>query len=83
MSPSPTQPTAITTFVLRFWREWTGTETRWRGRIEHVESGQRTDFLTVDQMLAFLQQMGVTCARLADSDRPEPLPRPRHTRDEP
>ncbi len=80
---SSTETTATTVFVVRFWREWTGAEMRWRGRIEHVPSGQRQDFLTVEQMLAFLQQMDVTCARLADSDRPEPPPPPHHTSDEP
>ena len=64
MNPLPAEPTMTTTFVLRFWREWTGTEARWRGRIEHVPSGQRRDFLCLDQMLGFLQGMGVTMAHL-------------------
>lgn len=80
---SPTETTATIVFIVRFWREQAGVESRWRGRIEHVESGQRADFLTIDQMLAFLQRMGVTCVRLADSDRPEPPAQPRHTRNEP
>ena len=66
MSPA-TQNTTITTFVVRFWREWTGAEARWRGRIEHVQSGQRMDFLYPDDMLRFLRQMGVTFGQLTDS----------------
>ena len=54
------ETTATTTFVVRFWREWSGAEARWRGRIEHVQSGQRADFLYLDDMLRFLRQMGVT-----------------------
>lgn len=61
--------TATTTFVVRFWREWTGTESRWRGRIEHVQSGQRADFLRLDDMLDFLQRMGVAIAQPTDDER--------------
>jgi hypothetical protein len=59
--------TAMTTFIVRFWREWTGAEARWRGRIEHVQSGQRAEFLHLDDMLRFLRQMGVTFGQLTDS----------------
>ena len=68
MSRPSAETTSTTTFVLRFWREWTGTESRWRGRIEHVQSGRRADFLHLDDMLDFLQQTGVAFARLADDD---------------
>jgi len=68
MGPT-TQNITITTFIVRFWREWTGAEARWRGRIEHVQSGQRQDFLYLDDMLGFLQQMGVTFAQPTDGDR--------------
>ena len=61
---SPSE-TATTTFVLRFWREWSGDAMRWRGRIEHVQSGQRRDFLCLDEMLRFLQQGGVIMERRA------------------
>ena len=64
--------TATTTFVVRFWREWTGAESRWRGRIEHVQSGQRADFLYLDDMLRFLRQMGVTLGQLTDDDEHKP-----------
>ncbi len=51
--------TRTVTFVVRFWREWSGGEARWRGRIEHVESGQRADFLGVEGLVAFLERFGV------------------------
>lgn len=59
---SPTETTATTVFVVRFWHEWSGEESRWRGRIEHAGSGQRASFLAMDEMLDFLRQMGVTIA---------------------
>ncbi len=52
--------TATTTFVVRFWREWTGGEARWRGRIEHVQSGRRMDFLGVGELLRFLERFGIS-----------------------
>jgi hypothetical protein len=55
------EPSAETTatFVVRFWREWSGTEARWRGRIEHVQSGRRADFLEVEGLLGFLERFGI------------------------
>jgi hypothetical protein len=47
------------TFVLCFWREWSGTAGRWRGRIEHVQSGQRADFVELADVLDFVQGLGV------------------------
>ena len=70
MNRPSAETTATTTFVVRFWREWSGAESRWRGRIEHVQSGQRADFLYLDDMLRFLRQMGVNFAQLTDGDGP-------------
>lgn len=53
-------PPAINTFVVRFWREWSATGSRWRGRIEHVESGQSAAFLDLNEMLDFVRRVGVT-----------------------
>jgi hypothetical protein len=53
------ETTATTTFVVRFWREWTGAKERWRGCIEHVQSGRRMDFLGVEGMLSFLERFGI------------------------
>lgn len=51
------------TFVIRFWREWSTATGRWRGRIEHVQSGQRADFVGLEGILEFVQGFGV----MADS----------------
>ena len=55
--PTPIRPTP--TFVLRFWREASADQVRWRGRIEHVQSGQSAAFLDVWAMLRFLRRFGV------------------------
>jgi hypothetical protein len=51
--------TATATFIVRFWREWSGTESRWRGRIGHVQSGRRADFLGIEGLLRFLERFGI------------------------
>lgn len=55
--PSPAPP--ISTFVIRFWREWSAARSRWRGRIEHVQSGESATFLDLDGMLEFVRRIGV------------------------
>jgi hypothetical protein len=47
------------TFVLRFWREWSASGSRWRGRIEHVQSGQRAEFMELQGILEFVRDLGV------------------------
>jgi len=54
----PTGATRVFTFVVRFWREWSAAGLRWRGRIQHVESGDATSFLELGRMLQFLQSSG-------------------------
>lgn len=56
------------TFVVRFWWEWAGEERptgpahttdetgRWRGRVEHVQSGQGVAFRDARQLFAFMQR---------------------------
>ncbi len=58
MAEPPGMP-PVNTFVIRFWREWSITMPRWRGRIEHVQSGQRTDFVTLEGIIEFVQAFGV------------------------
>jgi hypothetical protein len=55
----PAQTSPASTFVLRFWREWSTTAGRWRGRIEHVQSGRRADFVDLIDMLEFVQGLGI------------------------
>ena len=54
---SPVPP--ISTFVVRFWQEWSAAESRWRGHIEHVQSGESATFLSLDEMLNFVRRIGV------------------------
>jgi hypothetical protein len=53
----PTRPSS--TFVVRFWYETSAGERRWRGQIEHVQSGERVAFLELAAMLSFLCRFGV------------------------
>jgi hypothetical protein len=68
----PSSPSPVSTFVVRFWREWSAKAGRWRGRIEHVQSGRRADFVEPEAILAFVQALGV----MADEGAP---PRPADT----
>jgi hypothetical protein len=58
MGASSTDPPA-NTFVLRFWREVSASGLRWRGQIDHVQSGTRARFLNLKEMLDFVQSYGV------------------------
>ena len=64
MTKPPVPP--ISTFVVRFWREWSASGPRWRGRIEHVQSGESVAFLGLDEMLDFVRSFG---AMLNDESR--------------
>ncbi len=50
---------ASATFVVRFWREPTAGEVRWRGRIKHIQSKESATFLELEGMLDFVQRYGV------------------------
>jgi hypothetical protein len=56
------------TFVLRFWLERSISGARWRGRIEHIPSGERSEFLRVEELLKFFQKFQIM---LDDTDRSE------------
>ena len=54
-----------TTFVVRIW--WsetarktlaTGTQRRWYGHVEHIESGQQRSFRDLNTLLAFIREKG-------------------------
>jgi hypothetical protein len=61
--------TTIATFVIRFWRETTAGEGRWRGSIEHVPSGEAIAFMDFETMVCFLQRFGI---RAGDLDHAAP-----------
>jgi hypothetical protein len=65
----PSSTPSTSTFVVRFWREWSANAERWRGRIEHVQSGQHADFLDLAGVSAFIQSLGVMADRRASPRR--------------
>jgi hypothetical protein len=50
---------ALSTFVVRFWLEWSAGGPRWRGRIEHIPSGRSVAFLHGEAMWQFIRSFGV------------------------
>jgi hypothetical protein len=56
-------------FVIRFWREGPAGEPRWRGRIEHVQSGQSASFLSLEEVPAFIRGLGVMAEDLISPHR--------------
>jgi hypothetical protein len=62
---SPDPP--VTTFVVRFWDEWSAAGTRWRGQIDHVQSGTSARFLNLEELAEILQRFGVMPAPTPDT----------------
>jgi hypothetical protein len=58
--PCPVPP--VSTFVVRFWREWSAAGPRWRSRVEHVQSGQSATFLGLNAVLDCMRR----CRVMAD-----------------
>jgi len=65
--PEPSPVPSVSTFVVRFWREWSAAGPRWYGRIEHVQSGESIAFPDLDAMLDFVRSIG---AMANDQSRP-------------
>jgi hypothetical protein len=59
MSHPASPSSSRVTFVVRFWREASAGGLRWRGQIEHAQSGEQMAFLELDAMLDFLRRSGV------------------------
>ena len=61
------------TFVVRFWWEWQGegSEPRrvWRGRVEHVQSGEGMTFRDLRQLLAFMERFVAPWSSLLGGER--------------
>lgn len=57
--PEPSRVPTVSTFVIRFWREWSATAGRWRGRVEHVPSGDGATFVALQEMLGFFKAFGI------------------------
>jgi hypothetical protein len=54
MNVSPAS-SLINTFVVRIWLEWSESGSSWRGQIMHVQSDHRMAFLSLQDMLQFMQ----------------------------
>lgn len=59
---------SISTFVVRFWREWSVAGPRWRGQIDHVQSGQSASFLDLEEMLGIIQIFGIMVREARQTD---------------
>jgi hypothetical protein len=55
LAESPSIPPA-STFVVRLWHEWSADGPRWRGRVEHLQSGESGAFLDLDDLLSFVHR---------------------------
>ncbi len=51
-------PVQYASFLIRLWREGSPSDAsqEWRGEVEHIQSGQRWSFNTLDEMLSFVRQ---------------------------
>lgn len=58
MTELPSGP-PLSTFVVRFWREWSVAGGQWRGRIVHLQSGECATFLDLQAMLDFFLNAGI------------------------
>jgi hypothetical protein len=63
IEPSSIPPAS--TFIVRFWREWSLGQVRWRGQIEHVQSGASVSCLDLEGILDFIQDLGVMVDNLS------------------
>ena len=59
----------ISTFIVRFWRDWSAAGPRWCCRVEHIQSGQSATVLRLDGLLNFIRRLGI----MADN-RNQPTP---------
>jgi hypothetical protein len=74
MNPPSADSSKATTFVVRFWREWSEGQPRWRGRVEHVESRQQASFLDVEDLVAFFGRFGIDSCKANDPTKKRSLP---------
>jgi hypothetical protein len=63
----------MVTFVVRFWREAAGSGVRWRGRIEHVQTGVATAFLDLETMVKFMERFEIASTNIPAVDKPDSL----------
>jgi len=49
----------VSTFVVRFWCEWSAAGPRWRGQVDHVQSGKTARFLDLEELAVIIHSFGV------------------------
>jgi hypothetical protein len=58
----------LSTFVVRFWREWSAAGPRWRGQVDHVQSGRTAAFLDLQELPAIFLSFGITIGQARQPD---------------
>jgi len=46
----------LNTFIVRFWQEPGASEGRWRGQVQHIQSGERAAFADKGTLMSFIGQ---------------------------
>lgn len=46
----------LNTFIVRFWRESDQLTVRWRGQIQHIQTGEQLSFAQEKPMLTFIRR---------------------------
>jgi hypothetical protein len=64
--PPPAPPAS--TFVVRLWREWSVAGPRWRGQVDHVQSGETARFLDLEELLDIIRSFGVIARQARQPD---------------
>lgn len=59
---------SVSTFVVRFWREWSAAGPQWRGQVDHVQSGKTARFLNLEELLAIIHSFGVMANQAGQPD---------------
>jgi hypothetical protein len=53
------QPPSSAVFVIRIWREWSFSRSRWYGRVEWLDTKKTMTFRELAQLVSFLQASGL------------------------
>jgi hypothetical protein len=67
MTETPAAP-PVSTFVVRFWREWSAAGPRWRGQVDHVQSGETSRFLDLEELVDIIHSFGVMARQAREPD---------------
>jgi hypothetical protein len=56
------------TFVIRFWREWSVAGPRWRGQVDHLQSGKTARFLDLEELSVIIHSFGIMVRQASGPD---------------